>query len=538
MTGPDRFRATMVEAQNRFAAGLPERLRQIERGWVGLPDGGWEAERFRLLHRQVHNLAGSAGTFGLDAVGEAAMDIERLLTPFLEEGAAPSPDLLLELPDQLDRLGKACAEALADQDVTPEAVVTPRDHRFLELMQQRPLLLVGSDVRSFKELNRQLGFFGYGLQHLPNLAALREMEATVTPLAVILDTAEPALSPAEPVRHAAWKSDVPLILLSPLDTMASRLEAVRAGGVACFAKPVDLSRLVDLLDRLRSTTDPEPCRVLVVDDDTMLAEFMALVLQEEGIDSRALADPMALLQVMETFPPDLILMDLYMPDCSGFELARVLRLKEESANLPIVFLSRESDMERKMAALSLGGDDFLTKPVQPKQLLLTVRNHIQRNRRLRAALTQDILTGTLNHTAIRERLARVVRRHQQAGEPLVYAMLAIDQFKKINGAYGYRTGDLVLKNLARLLRRRLRAQDVCGRYSGDRLSIILPRTDEAAARRLLDGIAHDFSRLEHQHGQISFRATLSWGLALFPECADPFVLGDRAYRELTGVRRP
>ena len=533
----DLIKKTLQAAQNRFTRQLPEKLAEIERGWVGLPDRSFETKRFRLLYRQVHNLAGSAGTFDLPDVGNAAREIEKLLKPLLKGEKKLPTDAQKQLPERLDHLRQVCEDAQKKQTSETDTTTSTISSQRQAFMQQRPLYLLGVDQPLSKELNRQLGFFGYYTQDLATVENLKKNAQIIPPLAIILDTININRADTNLLETINWKEDVPLIFLTPLQDLNSRLHAVRAGCVACFSKPVNLTRLVDVLDGLQRVVEQEPFRVLIIDDDHFLADFYATILQENSIITQVVTDPMTVLQPLETFAPDLILMDLYMPGCSGFELARVIRLQESLAATPIIFLSQETDMERILAAMSLGGDDFLSKPVQPKHLLLAVNNRIKRSRSLRSALVQDGLTGLLNHTTIKERLVEATKRAEKEDVPMVYAMIGIDRFAVINGAYGYEAGDRVLKSLARLLKRQLRPGDHSGRYGGDRFAVILSNCDANNARRLLEETQNKFSYLEHQYNHISFKASFSWGMALFPEHQDPFTLGNVANQELGKTKK-
>ncbi len=532
-----RMERILQEGRDRFAGQLPEKLAEIETGCAKLSQGTLEPDRVRSLFRRIHNLAGSAGTFGLPEVGAAARDLESLLAPLLRTTPPPPPTLGNDYPEMVRRLRQTCREVLKKQGLEPlpHAAIPPAPRPLF--MQQRPLALLGLEPPLAGELSHQLGFFGFHTRNAATVADLLPAAGAPPPLAILLDAGTIANKDIGLLRNSGGPESVPLIFLTDLADFPSRLAAVRAGCVACFSEPIDLLRLVDVLDGLLETVDPEPFRVLIVDDDRVLTTFFATLFRENGIETVVVSDPMTVLEPLERFSPDVILMDLYMPGCSGFELARVLRLHEDLMTTPILFLSQETVKARQLAAMSLGGDDFLSKPVAPEHLLLAVTNRIKRSRDLHAALSRDGLTGLLNHTVIKEKLAVAVDRAARNGTPLTYIMIAIDRFQVINGAYGYQAGDRVLKNLARLLKRQLRSGDLAGRYGGDRFAVILPDRDEEAGQRLMEEIQTVFSRLEHQHQRIAFKATLSWGLAAFPENPDPFTLGDAANRALNANKK-
>jgi diguanylate cyclase (GGDEF)-like protein len=243
-------------------------------------------------------------------------------------------------------------------------------------------------------------------------------------------------------------------------------------------------------------------------------------------------NPMKVMESLREFSPDLILMDIYMPECNGMELAGVVRQLEAFVSIPIVYLSAEKDMDKQLSAMSLGGDDFLTKPIKPEHLVSSVTSRIQRSRLLRSFMVRDSLTGLLNHTAIKDQLEREVGRAKREKMPLTYAMVDIDHFKQVNDTYGHPVGDRVIKSLSRLLKQRLRETDVVGRYGGEEFAVIMSNTDSHAAFKVMDELREAFSRLKHLVEGNEFSATFSCGIADVALFGDAIKLGDSADKAL------
>jgi diguanylate cyclase (GGDEF)-like protein len=256
---------------------------------------------------------------------------------------------------------------------------------------------------------------------------------------------------------------------------------------------------------------------LIVDDEGDVADYYAASLNAAGLRTVVLTDPFEATSQLVEFQPDVILMDVYMPGCSGAELAAVIRQEEAFVGIPIVYLSRETDRMKQIAALGEGGDDFFAKPVPPDQLVAAVTARAQRGRRLRQFMEHDGLTGLYSHSRIIEQLEAAVRRADRHQGRLAVAMLDIDGFKTVNDTHGHLVGDQVLKALANLLRQRLRLSDVLGRYGGDEYLVVLPDTDGSAALAKMDDIRRNFAAVEHDTGRQSFMVTLSGGVAEYPD---------------------
>jgi diguanylate cyclase (GGDEF)-like protein len=302
--------------------------------------------------------------------------------------------------------------------------------------------------------------------------------------------------------------------------------------LAYFSKPVSIGVLVDKLDELTSTIPPQPYRVLIVDDSTSLANYHAAVLEGDGMVVKVVDKPLEVMGPLQEFSPDLILMDIYMSECSGMELAKVIRQLEAFVSIPIVYLSVENDLDKQLSAMSLGGDDFLTKPIKPEHLVSSVTSRIQRSRMLRSLMVRDSLTGLLNHTTIKDHLEREVARAKREKTPLAFAMVDIDHFKRVNDTYGHSVGDRVIKSLSRLLQQRLRETDVVGRYGGEEFAVIMSNTDGHAAMKVLDEIREAFSRLNHMAAGKEFFVTFSCGIAEVALFGDAIKLGDAADKAL------
>ncbi len=383
----------------------------------------------------------------------------------------------------------------------------------------RTLLWLTANAVAITEIRRQLSYFGYVVRIVTTLPALLAAVRATPPQAVLLEAA--ALGDAAQVAAIAALIEIQPLLVAAIfvigpDNLVARLRVARAGGAGYFAPPLDLSRLLAKLDTPPLPLTSDPYRILLVDDDPIMIRFYTRVLGRAGMVTRAVLNPLTVFTTLQDFYPDLILMDLYMPECSGPELAAVIRDEESFVGVPVVFLSGESDRGTQLAALQLGGDDFLTKPIAPPHLVAAITNHVERARTLRRFLARDSLTGLLNHTTCKERLTAELARAGRQATPLAFAFLDIDHFKGVNDSYGHAAGDRVIRNLARLLQGRLRRSDLVGRYGGEEFAVILPDTLPTQAVEVLDDLRTRFAAIEQRAGDATFHTTFSCGIAGVP----------------------
>jgi diguanylate cyclase (GGDEF)-like protein len=502
-----RERNVAEDLRRYFAYRLPARISEIEAARDAARDAGWGMEPLRTFHRLAHSLSGAGATFGFPEVSALARRLESRLKAALGSGA-PLDDA--EVADLLGRLRDLAGRPL---EPAPDA---PPEHG--PGAGEEGLLYLWSDDPAFREaLGLQLRPFGYEIHSFAGLAPLREEAARRLPAAVLLDWDEPGPEAAfhllglGPVHEAPKR-----IFLSSRGDLAARLDAVRLGGDAYLTKPVETGLLAETIDRLTGGGPTDPYRVLIVEDDAEMATLCAATLEEAGMKVVIEGNPMAVMTPLSRLQPDLILMDLYMPGCTGPELAAVLRQQEGTFGTPIIYLSTEEGLAEQIAAINAGGDEFLTKPIAPGHLVAAVTARARRGRLLATRIAYDGLTGLLNHSHLKQQIEIEISRADREGWEVAYAMIDVDRFKSINDAFGHASGDRLLKSLARLLRQRLRRSDVLGRYGGDELAVLLPHTDGLTAWRVLDEIRDGFSRLRLGVEGREMSATLSCGVAVYP----------------------
>lgn len=528
-----KFQDVLRALRVSYATQLPEKIREIESVWSAL-QAKWDTAIFSDLHRMVHSLTGSGSTFGFAELSNVARILEESIKGIVALGVPATEVQRTELQRKINLLKHSSEAAPAEPAALADLKPKPMAH--VEFVDSKRIFLIEDSALLARELALQLSYFGYQVRIFEQLSEFKEAMKTTRDVVVVADISFPeddmggihAMSDAQHGRDVP----VPVVYLSARDDLTARLEGVRSGGVAYFTKPVNIGYLVDKLDELTSVIPPEPFRVLIVDDSAALAKYHAALLEQAGMVVRVVSQPLDILDELREFAPDLILMDVYMPECSGIELARVVRQLEAFVSIPIVYLSAESDIDKQLSAMSLAGDDFLTKPIKPEHLILSVSSRVQRSRKLRSFMIRDSLTGLLNHTTIKDHLVREVARATREKTPLSFAMVDIDHFKKVNDTYGHPVGDRVIKSLSRLLKQRLRDSDVVGRYGGEEFAVIMVNTDGSAAVKVLDEIREAFSCLQHLADGKEFSVSFSCGIADVAFFGNAIKLGDAADKAL------
>jgi len=528
MTAEIRLSASQKIARLRgiFIDQLPKRIELVLELWARLKADACDMDALTELHRTVHSLKGTGRSFGFDQLGEAADNAEELLSRRLADATA---ELASNWVQQMD-----CFLSELEQDVLTILSVDAageHSHEALDFSSYRPfwptqdcrgklLYLCDDDPLVVEQLSTQLSCFGYQTVVFTELDKLNRSVLENRPDALIMDINFPEGRYAGTDLVGSLRKELdyqlPVLFLSSRDDFDARLSAVLAGGTDYFTKPANIQELVASLDILTCQDKPEPYRVLVVDDEPTVADYHSVILQEAGMITRCAIEPSSILGILQEFRPDLVLMDMYMPICTGYDLARMIRQVHEYAAIPIIYLSSETDKQKQFSAMRIGAEGFMTKPVVPGELVAAVEIRAERMRSLRSMMVRDSLTGLFNHTTTTQLLEASMASTRRNGSSLCFVMIDIDNFKKVNDSHGHPTGDQVILSLARVLKQRLRLSDIIGRYGGEEFALVLQDVGLEKATELVNGLRIDFEKLCFNGHDTTFSCTFSAGIAAFP----------------------
>jgi diguanylate cyclase (GGDEF)-like protein len=511
---PEPLPNEILELRQRFAEKLDAKVDALSRRWAAGERSLENIPCVQDLERMAHNLAGSGTTFGYPAVSEAARALEHIFCRALAGESCADAGLTDHIEELLNRLRRGCGESAEplEDGGSRRAKRTESD--------QRLIFVVDDDPSQAELLAEGIRHFGYVVRIFPSPSDMNAELRKARPHLILIDIVFPQGSSHGIDRVAALGDaedcDIPVIFTSTRNDFEARLGAVRAGARDYFVKPVDTIRLIERIDELTSQEEAEPYRVLVVEDDQILAEVYALALTDAGMRVEIASDACEVMNRLERVDVELILMDLYLPKCSGLELAKIIRQQDAYASVPIVFLSTEARLDRQLLAMSLGGDDFLTKPISLNHLVAAVSSRVQRARVMRSFMIRDSMTRAFNHATTLDHLRSEVSRASRNDTQFSFCIIDLDHFKSVNDTYGHPAGDRVIKSLARLLQQRLRRTDVVGRYGGEEFAVILPDTQPERAHALIESLRNRFATFRQGGDGSEFRVTFSAGIAAYP----------------------
>lgn len=248
--------------------------------------------------------------------------------------------------------------------------------------------------------------------------------------------------------------------------------------------------------------DLESAKILIVDDQQInldiisnhLAPYFKICFAETGIEA---------IDTCLQHSPDLIVMDVEMPDMNGLIACKKLKSNPNFSHIPILFSTAITSEENENECWKAGGDDFLTKPINPLTLINRVKSHIQKKLQadiLRELIFRDGLTGIYNRSYFDDYCPAQMSLSERSKRPLSILMIDIDFFKKFNDYYGHVEGDECLKQVATTIQSSLRRPtDIVARYGGEEFICVLPDTDKAGASEVADNICRAVFNLNIEH---------------------------------------
>lgn len=259
-----------------------------------------------------------------------------------------------------------------------------------------------------------------------------------------------------------------------------------------------------------------PSKIFVVEDDKKDIEFLQTTLAKKQYEVIHAPDGKTAFTMLEKTQPDIIILDLLLPDMDGFEICKRLRSEERFLSIPILFFTSSMNMDNKLLGLQLGASDFLNKGCDERELLLRLRNLLrykkQYDEMVRLSVI-DSLTHVYNRRYFQHRLMDEFERGRRYDREFCCIIIAVDNFKNVNDTHGHPVGDDVLKNVAAILRRNTRATDVLCRYVGDEFGLLLPETNFPGAFVTAERVRSIVEKTNFSKTDNPVKVTLSFGVS-------------------------
>lgn len=268
-----------------------------------------------------------------------------------------------------------------------------------------------------------------------------------------------------------------------------------------------------------------PPRVVVVDDEPSILEMLRLRLESMGATVFTIPRGGDALPLARQEAPDLILLDIMMPDLDGFSVIRQLKEDEATRQIPVIFMTARDEIDSRVQGLDLGAHDYVTKPFNTVELIARIRAALrvkslqdelfEKNRLLEQLATSDPLTGLPNRRTFEEQVYVEMERARRGNHPLSCLIFDLDNFKDINDVHGHQAGDEVLRQIGRVLLGRKRRTDMVSRYGGEEFVWLLPGAPLAAATELGQWLLRTIREMEIVTTLVPLRVSVSIGVSTY-----------------------
>jgi DNA-binding response OmpR family regulator len=350
----------------KFRHSFVEQIAVLAAANTALSAGNFTPELHQSARQEAHKLAGSMGSFGYPEGSRLARSLEHLLI----EDRVLSSDEISQFSQQVSALQQTLNQP-------PLPVFTAA----VNTLKSPDVLVIDDDALLTQQLQAEAQSWGWRIKIAGNLAQARSHLAAFIPDAIVLDlsfagTEEDGLTLLREL--ADHSPEIPIIVFTDQDTLAHRLTVCRLGARQFLHKPATPQQILQALSRVLPQPASSDAKVFVVDDDPLMLAKLSALLTPWGLEVVTLNEPQRFWEVLTAITPDIVVLDLEMPEVSGIELCQVVRQDVQWGDLPILVVTAHTDATSVSQAFSAGADDFISKPVLGPELITRVLSRIQR----------------------------------------------------------------------------------------------------------------------------------------------------------------
>jgi DNA-binding response OmpR family regulator len=366
---PEEILPELTALWERFKDKYSDRITTIEQAVTALQLGKLTENLKQQALRNAHTLAGSLGSFGFSKASHLAREIEQALQA--------SSRLNSTQEKHLSQLIKTLRESLKKAPVvTTPSILEPR---LLKLSSR--LLIVDDDTVLALALVTEAKAWGMQAESASSISQARKAIACFHPDVVLLDLCFPESKSNgfQLLKELATSANpIPVLVFTAQESFIDRVKVARLGAQGFLQKPVSPTHVLEAIAKVLQKSDTPQANVMIVDDDPELLDFLRTLLEPWGFKLTLLNDPQQFWKTLEKCSPDLLILDVEMPQLSGIDLCQVVRNDSHWSELPILFLSARTDSDTVHKVFSVGADDYVNKPVLGPELIARMLNRLER----------------------------------------------------------------------------------------------------------------------------------------------------------------
>ncbi|HEY9695511.1 MAG TPA: response regulator [Oculatellaceae cyanobacterium] len=532
------FNQAMDGLWEQYQELMSQRLDVLQQAAAAVQARTLSQELRQSAEQAAHKLAGVLGMFDLEAGTLRSREIEQLLQA-TETESLYQERKLISLVQELSNL------------INLKTLLTPQDHLSQTVQQTETLFLKNRKDETLVPLfpqeqtlskhhkesstaklllidpNPQLGSdlqqlaqsVGMSWEQVATLQKAKSWLRGKSPDLVVLSVDEVGKrqeSLALLTDLASRTPPIPVLVLASVDGLVDRVAVARSGGRGFLAKPVTSTQVWDVASHLLQRSYSLSVNILVVDDDPLILTAVQTLLEPWGIRMTGLDDPLRFWETLQRIAPDLLILDVEMPQISGIELCQAVRTDPNWQGLPILFLTAHQEIETIQQVFRVGADDYVAKPFVGAELLTRIANRLERTRLLQTFSTKDPLTGLANQPQSSRDLEQLIEQ-AAIGSPISLVLLNVTELRQINTQYSHAVGNQVLQRWGSLFQSAFRGAEVLSYWGNGEFVVGMPGLTKAeAGDRLSDFLTTLRQQVFTAPNGNRFQASCSFSIAEYP----------------------
>lgn len=497
----------LAEAKQAYALDLPVQWQAMSEAVAQTQAGPENKIALDQAIQLSHRIRGTAGAMGFREAGDSAGKVEDLLRRF------DPTDTLTEV------LWTEIFRALAEGEVSVRGLSLVVGGKKTQLTNFVSNVLFLCRPENFEKQIEELAnakieaLVCDSVDSALTQAKSKKIDAALFDLTAADDAQIFKL--ATQIREAAPGKPIGLAFISAGQNAPDEAALAYAGSSSFLWSPVPALDLVENVQRLtRLGGGGGRSKVLTVDDDDALTNFIQTILGGENIEVAALNKPIQILNVVEQFQPDLILLDVMMPGLSGYDVCRLLRATDKWAHVPILFLTSRSDADGRASAFQAGATDFLSKPILAPELVARVRAHLSQSQRNTGDKGRD---GLVDRKEFIESARSMIAASKSSQNDMALCLMLVDDLLNLSIAHGLNGAEAVEKTLGDLLRVHFKAESLRARWGEGGFALAVPGESRTTITEAMQKMSDDFCSIVFANEQqVAFRASFSAGLSGVP----------------------
>ena len=377
-TKPQIISELTTDLWEQFKDKYSDRVNIVEQAVIALQQDTLSEELRQQALAEAHTLVGSLGSFGFTLASDLSREIEQMFQVEARLNQSQKQQLSELVMRLRQELGQASGILATRQDdgVALMAQLTP-------IEQQPRLLVVDDDAPLALALTSGATAWGMQAEVATSLAQARKAIAQTRPDVVLLDLCFPDSTESGfelLAELTTYVPPVPVVVFTAQESFADRVKVARMGGRGFLQKPVSPDQVWQAIAQVLQQSSTPEAKLLIVDDDLQLLDFLRTLLEPWGFNLTLLNDPQQFWNTLEQFVPDLLILDVEMPDLSGIDLCQVVRNDPRWSDLPVLFLSARTDSQTVHQVFTAGADDYVNKPIVGPELVARVLNRLERTK--------------------------------------------------------------------------------------------------------------------------------------------------------------